>query len=972
MTPVSGRRAPQIATFLLLSALGTAAAAAAQGEASAVVTGVIADAQGGVLPGVTVTLRNVESGTLRTAVTEADGQYRLPGLQPGRYALRAELGGFAPAEVTDLTLTIGLAVQQNLTMALQGVSEALTVTAQAPVVETTQTEVASVVTQEQIEMLPIPNRQAGSLALLMPGTQLPTGTRRARPTVGAGGANANLTTSYVDGGQNQIYNSGQEFLEVPQSGIREFRVNISGSSAQYSAVGGVVLTATKSGTNQFHGEVFEFFRDTSLNAMDKFEQEAHDVRGAPKPDYRRNQYGGAFGGPIVRDRIHFFAALERTKEPKTVTVRTGQSQFYSGVEGNFPAGYERRQLLLRGDFQVNNEQNVFLRYLWDKEYTFCEECGGSLAGNTGTDTNSPRDSLLAAHTWVISPRVLNEVRSQIPPSHLENLGSPPGIERWPASGRGEFPAERFQPYTIAGSTGAVYVFPSLTWGSTGYSNNRTERWDISDDLTLSIGGHTLKAGGAFLRFRSNEESAHNIGTWTFGTDQFFDGSAAAIRNLRTPIQFTASFPPLPRHLRADWIQTYVQDEWRVLSNLTLDFGLRYENLHRAFNNHITFDGRPRLAELIDPDSRADNDNWGPRFGLAWDVQSDGRTVVRLATGKYYGNVFANTLRNEVNALLQSQVNIRNPSYPDPYGGLSPQAFVTVSATPNVSITNDQIEQPESKSINVGLSRELRPNLAIHVDGVFSKGTKANQIANVNTPDPVTGQRPRPTWGNILEYRSEGESEYKALYLRLDKRFSGRTQYLVSYTLAKDEDSAAGGATVVDFYHPEYDNGYGSQDRRHTLVASGAVMLPFDVTVGAVWNYRSSRPFPARAGIDLNGDGAVTDYVAGTTRNVFNRGNDAEMLALVNTWRASRGLAPIAESQIMTDEFQRFDVRVSKQVSLGGGRRAELIAQVFNLFGTDSFGVGATPWQMNATSNSFGTLNTVYPRQQAELAVRFVW
>ena len=301
MTSVSGRRRLRIATLLLVSALGTAAAAAAQGEASAVITGVIADAQGGVLPGVTVTLRNVESGTVRTAVTETDGQYRLAGLQPGRYSLRAELGGFAPAEVTNLALTIGLAVQQNLTMALQGITEALTVTAQAPVVETTQTEVASVVTQEQIEMLPIANRQAGSLALLMPGTQLPTGTRRARPTVGAGGANANLTTSYVDGGQNQIYNSGQEFLEVPQSGIREFRVNISGSSAQYSAVGGVVLTATKSGTNQFHGEVFEFFRDTSLNAMDKFEQEAHDVRGAseagvpPESVWRRVRRASRYG-----------------------------------------------------------------------------------------------------------------------------------------------------------------------------------------------------------------------------------------------------------------------------------------------------------------------------------------------------------------------------------------------------------------------------------------------------------------------------------------------------------------------------------------------------------------------------------------------------------------------------------------------------------------------------------------------------
>ena len=117
---------------------------------------------------------------------------------------------------------------------------------------------------------------------------------------------------------------------------------------------------------------------------------------------------------------------------------------------------------------------------------------------------------------------------------------------------------------------------------------------------------------------------------------------------------------------------------------------------------------------------------------------------------------------------------------------------------------------------------------------------------------------------------------------------------------------------------------------------------------------------------------MTDYVPGTTRNVFNRGNDAQMLALVNTWRASRGLAAIGESALMTDEFQRVDVRVSKQVTLSGARRVELIAQVFNLFGTDSFGPGAAPWQMNATSNAFGTITTVHPRQQAEVALRFTW
>jgi hypothetical protein len=960
----------RIGSFLLALVLASAAPALAQGSASAVVAGVITDAQGGVLPGVTVTLRNIETGNVRTTVSEADGRYDFRGLLPGRYALTAELQGFATSGIPELTLTIGLEQQRNLTMTVAGVQESVTVTGIAPVVEVATTEVATVVTQDQIEMLPIPNRQAGSLALLLPGTQLPTGTRRARPTIGAGGANANLTTSYVDGGQNQIYNSGQEFLEVPQSGIREFRVNISGASAQYSAIGGVVLTATKSGTNQFHGEAFEFFRDTSLNTMDRFEQEAHDTTGAPKPEYRRNQYGGAVGGPIVQNRAHFFAALERTKEPKTVTIRTGQPQFYSAVEGNFPAGYERRQLLLRGDLQINDAHSLFLRYVWDKEYTLCEECGGFMAANTGQDTDSPRDSLLAAHTWVISSRVLNEVRAQIPPSHLENLSSPPGIARWPASGRGEFPAERFTPYL------GVYTFPSLTWGSTQYSNNNTQRWDVSDDFTISTGAHTLKAGGALLRFRSNEESNHNVGTWTFDRDQFFDGTPASLASLRNPIQFTGSFPPLPRHLRADWIQSYVQDEWKVLPNLTLDVGLRYERIHNGFNQHITFDGRPRLAELIDPKSRGDNDNWGPRFGLAWDVRGNGRTVARLATGKYYGNVFATTLRNEVNALLQSQVNIRNPSYPDPYGGLSPTAFVTVSATPNVNTTNDRIEQPESKSINAGLSHELRPNLAVHVDGVYTRGRNGNHIANINTPDPVTGVRPIRGWGHINEYRSTGESEYRAMYMRLDKRLSNRYQYLVSYTLAKENDFGSGGATVADFYHYEWEDGPGTQDRRHTLVASGAAQLPWDITLGAVWSYRSSRPFSARAGLDLNLDGIAVntagDYVPGTTRNVFNRGDDAKYLALVNAWRAQNGRTPIPESQLMTDEFQRFDVRVSKQLSVGGSRRAELIAQVFNLFGTDSFGTGATPWQMNALSPVFGTIGTVHPRQQGELAVRFVW
>jgi hypothetical protein len=212
-------------------------------------------------------------------------------------------------------------------------------------------------------------------------------------------------------------------------------------------------------------------------------------------------------------------------------------------------------------------------------------------------------------------------------------------------------------------------------------------------------------------------------------------------------------------------------------------------------------------------------------------------------------------------------------------------------------------------------------------------------------------------------------------VRLDKRYANRHQYLLSYTLAKQNNTGAGTQPLLaDFYNPGLDYGPGSADRRHTLVASGSYLLKYDVNVGAVWMLRSAMPFSARAGVDLNNDGSTLDtaegdYVPGTTRNIGNRDNE-RMLTAVNAFRALNGRAPIDASQIDTNEFNRFDIRVSKAFALAGNRRVELIAQVFNLFGTDNLGGIEQGWNENALSNSFGRLLTVQSRQQAELAVRF--
>ena len=944
------------------------------------IAGTLKDAQGGVLPGVSLTLRDADNGVTRTAVSEGDGTYRFVGLLPGRYNLGAELSGFSTSEIKDITITIGLELRRDITMALQGVEVSLTVNGKAPVIETTSTAVAAVVTQEQIDSLPIANRQPINLALLLPGTTMDTTTaRRSQASVGAGGSSNVNNMYYVDGGLNMQYNVGQQFLEVPQSAIREFRVNVNQASAQYGAVGGVLLTATKSGTNRFSGEVFEFFRDKSLNALDKLQKARHDEFGDPKPEYRRNSYGFSAGGPVVKDRLHFFFAFARSTEPKTETVNTGQPQFYSALEGNVPSSYERRAYFARGDFRINVKQNVFARYVWDKELTFCEACGGSTAAFSGTDVHVARDSMLVSHTWVVSPRMLNEIRSQMPPSHSENLGGPPGLGNWPASGRGQFPPERFTGYT------QVYTFPSLTWGANQWNNFATNRWDISDDVSLHLGSHDWKFGGSYLNFANPAEQANNIGSWTFRNDQDFNpNDPASLARLTGATQFTASFPPLPLHQEGHWIQWYVQDDWRARSNLTLNLGLRYDNQYKSYNNQLDLTPVPRLKELIDPTSRHDNNNFGPRAGFAWDMRNNGRSVLRGAYGIAYQYVMAIGMRPETTALRLTNLVINNPPYPDPYGGRTPESFAS-TAPPNVSVLDDDIENARARSFTLGYSQELKANLALHVDSDVSNVDGVTMTNNINTPDPLTGLRPRPTWGRIIQLEATGEHKYRALYVRLEKRYSDRHQYLLSYTLAKANNFGGGTQPqFTDFYNPGLDWGTGSADRRQALVGSGSVLLKYGINLGTVWTLRSTMPFSARAGLDLNRDGVTvnnqqTDYVPGTTRDVFNRGNNTALLATVNAYRAAtrdaahpNGYAPIPESQIDANAFNQLDVRVSKAFPMGANRKVEIIVQVFNLFGRDNLGGIAQGWVENALSDSFGRILTVLPRQEAELAVRVAW
>ncbi|HEY6361837.1 MAG TPA: TonB-dependent receptor [Vicinamibacterales bacterium] len=955
--------------------LSLAVSAAAQGT-NAALTGTVTDDQGGVLPGVTVTVRNVETGTVRTVVTEADGQYRVPALLPGRYDVTGELSGFSTVSASGINLATNQEVRQNLRLTVATLQETITVTAEAPVIEVSKTEVAAVITKEQLEMLPVTNRALVTLSLLLPGTSQ-DGTRPRRNNAQVGAGTLQFTTlALADGTLNMSTKAGEPRQDFPQAAVREVRVVTSSAPAEFGGrAGGVVSVVTRGGTNAFSGEAYEYFRNEALDRMDKYTEADLEARGQERPPFSRHQFGGALGGPIIRDRLHFFVAAEQTSEEEPYRVTTGVPNFYGKYEGVFPDTRRDRLFFVRGDMQLNSSQNAFARWAYQGNWNPCEGCGGDTFG--GSDTYIPRSALVAGHTWVMGTRYLNEFRFQWGGQH--QYQGPTGAPRW--TDYQSFPPERFQYLQ------QQYDFPSFDYepDNVYFVHHAPVKPEFRNDFSIATSSHNIKLGGAYQNLTLKEDAQGNAaGSWIFSSDQPFDHENPTIMaNLRDPVQFTAAFPPLVRHQPHDYYQAYVQDDWRILSNVTLNLGLRYEIEKKIWaedrDNNTYY---PRPLPFVDFASRGDTNNWSPRLGMAWDVRGTGQSVVRLAAGRQYNVIMNGVPQGELGAMLQNSITIRNPTYPDPYGGRPPASFVS-TAPPNISIMSDFAgdnpypdtawENPYSDMYTVGASQELGADLALHADGVYIKSDKFNAGNQINERACPTCPLPYPQWGRINQIQSVGWQDYRALLMRLEKRFSRNHQYTVSYTLGRVIDNSFSGTStgnINNVYHPELDEGYGLADRRHGLVASGATLIPGDVTIGAVWTLRSSRPFTATTSVDLDGN-RNNDYVPGTKKGDGNRMPMDQFLGLVNAFRATRNLGPVSESQIQSDQYNRMDLRVSKAFQLAGNR-LELIGQVFNLFGSTNLGGIGITRQTNAQSAVFGQILGAQPRQQGELAIRFVF
>lgn len=562
--------------------------------------------------------------------------------------------------------------------------------------------------------------------------------------------------------------------------------------------------------------------------------------------------------------------------------------------------------------------------------------------------------MVVGHTWTPSAWLVNDFRFQYAYASYQ-LG-PAGQPIFTTLG--SYPAQRLAELS------PVYIFPSFMYGQ-GYGELGIEtRWQFKDDINIIKGSHNFKFGFDFSHIPFADDTVINYqGTWTFATDQLFNPKdPSTIANLKNPTQFTAAIPGQYTSVPVSQYAAYIQDDWRVRRDVTLSLGLRWDREIGSFNeavNPASF-ARP-IPFLGDPSKRGQTKNFGPRFGFAWNVLGTGRNVIRAGFGIYYNNI--QTLLNfpENRNLSQCNVLIKNPSYPSPYGNQSPTAFCS-TAPPTVTVLDKNFANPYSEQFTLGYSRELSHDFSVHVDGVYMHTLKDWRTVDMNYPD-ATGVRPLPDFARILDHKSISQYKYRGMYVRAEKRFARRFQFLISYTLASNRDDNPQ-TQVVNPANYNLDWGPANIDRRHTLVASGSFNLPWKINLGAIWQLRSALPFSALSAVQ-DADG-IRQYVPGTSRN---QGNRKDILAMVNAYRATLSLAPIPASQIDSSRFNSFDLRLSRPIFIKGEKRIDIIGQVFNLFGVTNLTGGTTT---RADSANFGRILGASNLQQAEVAARFVF
>jgi outer membrane receptor protein involved in Fe transport len=916
------------------------------------VFGTATDPDGGTVPGVSIQARNAATGFTRSAVTDASGFFRIDLLPSGTYEIRSDLEGFRSEIMRGVMVSLGSTVRVDIAMNLSAVEEEIVVTARSPVVETTNPSMSSSVSDEAIANLPLQGRDFSDFVLLTPGSvpgdvdQVLDG----RNGINVG-ARAIQNSFNIDGSNSQSSFFGEERggtrppFTFSQSAIKEMQVLKTPYNLQYSASGAVINAITKSGTNDLHGEVFGYLTNDSLTAEDALGR---------KETSEQLQYGFALGGPLKRDKLHFFTSLD-TQDFETPHF----TQW-----GGFPAGREAEWEALTGldyeaetsNYPVTNDALVILlkldwqlgeNHLFTGRYNYSDQEGVNLTSsfndvglsNNGLEANS-FNSLVFTLNSVLSDSAFNEAFVQYATEERPRAPNNTSLPETQIRGfRGTFGNTQFHP-----------------------SNLDEERWQLVDNLTYYAGNHTLKGGINFdLVTFDNYFPRYASGVYQFTTwDDLLDGA--------TPRSFDQSFSDFDWRVKFDtsFYALYLQDDWRTSPNLTITYGLRYDYQDNQ---------QPQETNPLWPETGRipnDSDNISLRAGFAWDVNGDGKSVLRGGFGRFYDftpTILTSTARlsNGVRTVRISQRCSSGDACPD-YPGLFGSQGDLEASIGDIFFMDPNFENSETDQVSLGYERQVGGDFSVGVDVIYYETNQLQFKQDQNiyqtgelTPDgrPMYDDGINPNFDQIVMYTSQGWAEYLAVVLKAHKRFSNNWFFDASYTWsdAKDNNSnerstSSSSAYPEDQYVLSNDWGPSDFDVRHKFVASMSWRLPYNFLVSAIGSYRSGYPFTASIDSDVNGDSYFNDRAL------------EEVSPGVYFHHPRNG-----ERQ---PNFKNLDLRLSWTARLGGSLELELIAEAFNL-------TGAANWyttnfdlvdRNGEIDDSFGELNRVGKPRRYQMGAKF--
>jgi len=906
--------------------------------------GAVEDSTGSALPGVTVTIVNTATGVERVAVTDDQGGFRVPALQPGPYTVESTLSGFNN-DTRQVVLTVGQVADLKVSLSIGTVQESVQVVGRGATVEieTTKSDLSAVVNQQQLSELPVLNRGFVGLAQLLPGGG-PARTSDGRFGISTSFGGTNVRSMYsmqIDGGimDHPIY--GFAIVNVSQDAVQEFRVLRNQFDAEYSRAGtAVVNVVTRSGTNDLSGRVSYFGRDDALNAKNAFAR--------TKPAFDATRFSAALGGPLVRNKAFLFGTFEYNRQNSVRIIALPAANPFAGeFNGVYDNGTRAKLAQAKVDYTANSRHAFSVRYLYDND-DIIESY--ELAENTALDFSD----VSANWHWTLGASVLNSVVVQ----YMDQ------------------DTQRFQ--TTADTQ---VIRPSF---SSGRSPNLPQgfprkRYTINDTFFWSTGRHSTKFGARMaLEDLNYLADYYGAGVWQFNTDRPFSTADATT----WPTRFTIGSGPATRNYRNTEWGFFAQDDIR-LGNVTLNLGLRYDfdsNL-RSPDLIAGLLGNPQFAGLenmVTADRGNDLNNIQPRAGFAWDTRGDGRTVLRGGYGLYSGrnrpwfNIRGDVVSNQFTAEISDPNLLRfYPNQTAALGGRTLEDYIRTSGGRALYLPGDNLSLPYVVSATLGVAKMLPWETSLEIDLIHQqqKDLQTGRDANLPARGPLaTNPRPYPQFSSVTLINSLTNSDYDALQAQLRKRYKGST-WQVSYTFSKAiSDNTNDNASVnTDPWNTfgNDDRGLDENDRRQALSVSAIAPLPWGIQLSTILSLRNGNPWDVTAGVDLDRDGNNQDRPAGLQKNSGGRANDGN-LAIINAFRLSRNLAPITLDQLArTSADKVVDLRTTKLFRVGDHARFEMFLEAYNVLNSVNY---ENPSGV-ITSGSFATYTTARDARQIQWGAR---